>query len=134
MTTASLLERRRDRLNAQELAALLEAQKSNLMLLRDAGVTMVIGSDEPRATSTYEFDYLRILNLFTNVELLRMWSTDCVMSLFPGRQVGRLQPGQEASFLVLDDDPSANLDAVKHISLRVKQGRVLDLPVVEPEP
>lgn len=127
MTTASLLERRRERLDPGQLEALAAAQRENLQLLRDAGVTLAVGSDEPRATSSHEFEYLRGLKLFGNAELLRMWSTHCSTTLFPERRLGRLQPGHEASFLVLAEDPLVNLDAVRGIRLRVKQGRVLEL-------
>lgn len=127
MTTAGLLERRRERLGAEQYAALLSAQRENLLLLREAGVTLAVGSDEPRATSTYEFEYLRGLALFSNAELLRMWSTNCATTLFPERRLGQLRPGYEASFLVLAEDPLANLDAVRGIMLRVKEGGVFEV-------
>lgn len=134
MTTASLLERRRERLGAEQYAALLTAQKENLRILQDAGVTLAVGSDEPRATSTYEFEHLRRLALFSNAELLRMWSTNCATTLFPNRRLGRLKPGYEASFLVLAEDPLANLDAVRAIKLRVKEGRVIEAAQDAPQP
>ena len=36
--------------------------------------------------------------------------------------------GYEADFLVLDRDPPANLDNLRSINLRVKQGRRLTVP------
>jgi imidazolonepropionase-like amidohydrolase len=134
MTTASLLERRRERSSAEQYAALLDAQRENLLLLRDAGVTLALGSDEPRATSTLEFEYLRGLALFSNAELLRMWSTNCSTTLFTERRLGRLLPGYEASFLVLADDPLVNLDAVRGITLRVKEGEVVEVAPSAPTP
>ena len=68
---------------------------------------------------------MRTLEVFSNAELLRMWSTNCARILFPNRGVGGLDPGHEASFLVLDGDPTANFDAVRSIRLRVKQGAVV---------
>jgi len=134
MTTASLLDRRRERLDAEQFSALLDAQRENLLLLRDAGVTLAVGSDEPRATSTLEFEYLRGLTLFSNAELLRMWSTNCSTTLFPARRLGGLLPGYEASFLVLAEDPLVNLDAVRGITLRVKEGEVVEVAPSAPAP
>jgi imidazolonepropionase-like amidohydrolase len=67
------------------------------------------------------------LNLFSNAELLRMWSTDCSTTLFPERSLGAVRPGYEASFLVLGADPLADFDATENITLRVKEGRVLEV-------
>ena len=127
ITTTAVVERRRERAGADGYAALLDAQMGNLRVLRDAGVPLAVGSDEPRSTSNFEIAHLRSLNVFSNAELLRMWSTDCAATLFPNRPLGRLQPGYEASFLVLGGDPLANFDATQSITLRVKEGQVLEV-------
>lgn len=133
ITTAAVLERRRERVSAEAYAALERAQIENLRLLLEAGVTLVVGSDEPRATSSFEIAYLPELNVFSNAELLRMWSTDCARTLFPERRLGRLDAGYEASFLVLDGDPLADFAATRDIRLRVKEGATLDVPPAPPE-
>jgi imidazolonepropionase-like amidohydrolase len=127
ITTAAVLERRRERVSAEAYAALLDAQIENLRMLREAGVALVVGSDEPRSTSNFEITYLRGLNLFGNAEMLRMWSTNCAATLYPQRRLGELRPGFEASFLVLGADPLADFDATGNIAMRVKEGRVLDV-------
>jgi len=46
-------------------------------------------------------------------------------AVFPERRIGRLQPGYEASLLILEENP---LDATEHartIRLRLKQGHLL---------
>jgi len=125
ITTAMLIEKPH---RAARRPALREAQISNLRLLRDAGVTLAAGSDEHDQTSSGEIAHLRGLGVFGNAELLRMWSTNCVRALYPGRRVGGFAPGDEASFLVLGADPVADFDSVRDIRLRVKQGVALDLP------
>jgi imidazolonepropionase-like amidohydrolase len=122
ITTTMLIERPN---RAAHRPALREAQISNLRLLRDAGVTLAAGSDEYGETSSAEIAYLRTLGVFSDIELLRMWTTNCARTLFPDRRVGGLDPGNEASFLVLDADPLANFEAVRDIRLRVKQGAPL---------
>jgi hypothetical protein len=105
---------RRDALNA-----------SNLKLLKDAGVRIGIGSDNYRAHSRSEALYLRDLGVFTNVELLKLWSEVTPRVIFPGRKIGELRDGYEASFLVLQGDPVADFENTARIKLRVKQGRLL---------
>ncbi len=106
MTTTVLIEEptRDDR-----RPALRDAQIANLRALRDAGVTLAAGSDEFQVTSSAEIAYLRKLGVFSDAELLRMWTTNCARVLFPGRRVGSLEPGNEASFLVLGSDPLRKL-------------------------
>jgi imidazolonepropionase-like amidohydrolase len=60
--------------------------------------------------------------LFTNAELLRLWSVTTPQTIFPGRRIGRLADGYEASFLVLHDDPLANIANTRSIVGRVKRG------------
>ncbi len=127
ITTAVLIERPN---RAERRPAMREAQISNLRLLRDAGVTLAAGSDEYSDTSSAEITYLRTLGVFSDAELLRMWSTNCARTLFPDRRVGGLDPGNEASFLALGADPLANFDAVRNIRLRVKQGAALEVGIL----
>ncbi len=124
MTTAILIERPS---RASRHAALREAQIANLRLLRDTGVTLAAGSDEFTETSSAEIAHLRTLGLFSDAELLRMWTTNCARTLFPDRRVGSLDPGYEASFLVLGADPLTNFDATRDIQRRVKQGVTLEV-------
>lgn len=105
---------RRDALNA-----------SNLKLLKNAGVRIAIGSDNYRANSRSEALYLGDLRVFTNLELLKLWSEVTPGVIFPERKIGYLRDGYEASFVVLQADPLANFENTARISLRVKQGRLL---------
>lgn len=121
-TTASLILRRREQQIFPQLQA---AQIRNLRVLRDAGAKLVIGSDNVADTSVAEVQHLRTLGVFTNRELLRMWSQDCAKAVFPARRVGRLANGFEASFLVLDGNPLGDFEATKRIRLAVKDGQLL---------
>ena len=53
-----------------------------------------------------------------------MWAVETPRSIFPHRRIGALEPGFEASFLVLAANPVERFDATKDIRLRVKQGCV----------
>lgn len=101
----------------------------NLKLLKEHGVTILVGSDQFRHSSLNELFVLRDLGVFTNAELLKMATETTTAAIFPNRKLGRLEDGYEANFLVLDKDPAASFDNIRTISLRVKQGRrLLGLP------
>lgn len=100
----------------------------NLRLLRAAGAPIIIGSDSFRHTVLPEIEVLNRLGLFTNAELLRLAGEQTTRGIFPGMRLGRLRDGYRADFLVLDRDPLANLDALRAIHLRVKQGETIVLP------
>lgn len=112
----SLLRRRFDGLNSR-----------NLLLLHRAGVRLAIGSDNYRGDAAGEMRYLAGLRVLDNLTLLRLWSETTPRSIFPGRRVGCLLEGCEASFLVLGGDPTRDFSRVSDIRLRVKDGRVLSL-------
>jgi imidazolonepropionase-like amidohydrolase len=94
-------------------------------MLKDAGVTIAIGSDNFGATSRSEALYLSDLGIFSNSELLRIWSQITPRLIFPKRMIGELADGYEASLLVLDADPLADFENTGRIRLRMMQGRVV---------
>jgi imidazolonepropionase-like amidohydrolase len=94
----------------------------NINLLRRHGVPLLIGSDLMGGTAALEIDALARSGLFTNLELLRMWSVTTPRAIFPKRSIGELRDGYEASFLVLRADPLADIAATRAIALRVKKG------------
>jgi hypothetical protein len=105
------------------LERLLKTQYAhNINLLRRHGVPLLIGSDLMGGTAALEIDALARSGLFTNLELLRMWSVTTPRAIFPKRSIGELRDGYEASFLVLRADPLADIAATRAIALRVKKG------------
>jgi hypothetical protein len=108
--------------DAGQASVIRELHSHNLRVLRRHGVKLLVGSDAYGDTSRKEFDELARLGVFTNAELLRMWSSAAPRAIFPNRRIGRLEPGYEASFLVLGQNPLASLAATADIRLRVKLG------------
>jgi imidazolonepropionase-like amidohydrolase len=82
-----------------------EVYAHNIDALRRHGVPLLIGSDIMRGTAPTEAAALARSGLFTNAELLRLWSIDTPRAIFPKRKIGGFDDGYEASFLVLRDDP-----------------------------
>ena len=97
----------------------------NLRVLVNAGVHVAIGSDAYRDDSVNEVRYLATLGVFDPLSLLRLWSESTPRAIFPNRRVGCLDEGCEASFLVLRQDPSADIRGTSAIALRMKNGRLL---------
>jgi imidazolonepropionase-like amidohydrolase len=98
----------------------------NIRHLKDAGVRLAVGSDTmPGAGVLAEIEFLNNTNVFSNIELLRMWSETTPKVIFPQRKIGALKDGYEANFLVLEGNPIEDFSNVKRIKLRVKQGDLL---------
>jgi imidazolonepropionase-like amidohydrolase len=114
-------------LRPDRLAQIQEAQIPNLNLLKAAGVHFAIGTDSYGTDSQFEALYLSRLGVFSNFELLRIWTGDTLQTNFPGRKIGSLQDGYEASFIVTHENPMDDFKAVQDIAFRFKQGR----PIVE---
>ena len=98
----------------------------NIRRLKNAGVRLAVGSDMmPGAGVLAEIDFLKNTNVFSNLELLKMWSETTAKLIVPQRKIGALQDGYEANFLVLEGNPIQDFINVKRISMRVKQGDLL---------
>lgn len=124
VTTASLVTKNKKKPN---YAQLLDNVRSNLQILKEAGVTIALGSDMYSDSSVGEFQLLHSLNLFSNLELLKMWCENSAITTFPNRKIALLKEGYEASFLALDANPLEDINEInKAISLKVKQGTILD--------
>ena len=108
------------------LARAQEMQRANLRTLARNGVRIAVGRDEVWHTALEEFEALHGLGVLDHRALLRAWVEDTPRAIFPGRRIGRLEDGYEASFLALRRDPLADLRAVRDVALRVKQGCVMN--------
>lgn len=103
--------------------------RHNLRLLAEAGVPIAIGTDGV-APAHREARHLAGLGALSNLDVLRSLTHTTPALIFPGRRIGRLEDGYEASFVVLDADPLADPAALARIRNRVKQGHVLGPPTV----
>jgi imidazolonepropionase-like amidohydrolase len=112
-------------LQGEELVAVQAVQRDNLGRLRQAGVRLLIGSDNPFGGPLDEVAYLDALRLIPRAELLDSLTRHTPRTLFPGRAIGQFAEGAEASLLLLDADPLQDLAALQRIRLRIKQGSLL---------
>ena len=106
------------------LPMVVENQKKNLLLLKMYGVKLAIGSDHSDSPLE-EIKAIRELNVFTNLELLKLWCENSAQYIFPKRKIGFLKPKYEASFLVLEGNPIEDWENTQKIIVRFKQGNFL---------
>lgn len=123
-TAASALFRTTPELQASVRRLLAD----NLRQLAQAGVPLWLGSDNFNATALTEWRSLAELGVLDTATLLRIATVDTPRGLFPKRRLACFEPGCEASFLLLGAHPLEAADALEHIHLRVKQGRILKMP------
>lgn len=111
--------------SARVVSRRLSLMRENLTTLREHGARLVVGSDWFGETAWHEIAAMRKLGAWTDAQLLEMWARETAKAIFPDRKLGVLESGYEASFLVLPSNPLEDLDATRSISMRVKQGCVL---------
>lgn len=131
VVTTTIIGRLREK-DPARLKALYELQTRNLRMLNDHGAVLAVGTDNYAMTSLSEAMNLYEMKAFDNLTLLKLWCENTARAIFPGRKVGRLAKGYEASFLVLGGNPVENFENVKAIRMRFKQGQ--PLTVEEPSP
>jgi imidazolonepropionase-like amidohydrolase len=106
----------------ERLAEVQAMQRANLEKLKSVGVPLLIGTDGGPGDSLKETRYLLDLGVLTPTQALKTLTETTPRWIFPGRRIGRLAPGYEASFLVLGGDPTMSFDQAANILRRVKQG------------
>jgi hypothetical protein len=104
--------------------------RKNLNTLKQNHVSIAIGADNSQLTAVDEALHLSSLSVFDNAEILKMLSETTPRLIFPKRNIGCLNEGCEASFVVLEHNPITNLEGLKRISLRVKSG--IELKISSP--
>lgn len=95
-----------------------------LRQLVKAKVPLALGADSYGSTVRPEIDALIKNEVFSNQELLDIYSRSTPQSIFPDRKIGEIREGYEASFLVLNQNPIQRIQAINEISFKVKQGVV----------
>lgn len=102
------------------------ADQANLLKrMLNAGVNVVIGSDDSQRTIRSEVNYWFQFGNLNYAQILNVLCVNTPQTIFPDRKIGRFDEGYEASFLVLRDNPLDNLLKLRAINMMVKQGKLL---------
>ncbi|WP_445384194.1 amidohydrolase family protein [Robiginitalea sp. IMCC44478] len=102
-----------------------EFLRKQLIRFKEANITIALGADQGFTTLSEEINDLKQINAFSNLELLNLLISTPRL-IFPNRKIGELENGYEATFLVLKDNPLEDMNNIRDIVLRVKNGIKLD--------
>ncbi len=104
--------------------------ESNIRLLQRYGARLLTGSDTYSDAEIIVRDATALNEVLGGdaVSLIRLRSVTTPQAIFPGRRIGALRVGYEASFLALGCDPLARSECLLDIRERVKQGVQLRVP------
>ena len=107
---------------AANRAVVQEFHRKTLRRLLDANVNVVMGSDDSQRTLRMELNYWFGLGDLDDARTLKVLVENTPRAIFPGRKIGRIEDGYEASFLVISDNPLTNVLKTRVIAFKVKNG------------
>ena len=90
------------------------------------GVNIVIGSNDSQRTIRTELNYWFGLGDLDNAFTLKVLCENTPKAIYPDRKIGKIDEGFEASFLALSDNPLSNVLKTRIISVKVKNGHLLN--------
>jgi imidazolonepropionase-like amidohydrolase len=102
----------------------------NTEKLYRAGVPLIFGTDTPFAFGNFfhsVMNEVRALKLagLPNEAILRMATSDAATALGISDRVGTIAPGMLADLVLLDGDPVSDIEALGHVDLVMKEGRIV---------
>lgn len=121
VVAADSFSERRD-YSPSDLDILIARQTSDLQRLHRAEVPLAIGSSSYFRSPWDEVQALKRQGVFDDATLTRLWIETPALSIFPERNIGRLEPDYEASFLALRCNPLVSINCTQSILLGVKEG------------
>lgn len=110
----------------------MEIHKQNIALLKKHGMRLLAGTDNGGRALLKELHMLGGTGQFSMLELIRMSTVDAAQYLFPGRKIGKLQDGYEASFIAFAENPLQSPPTLGNVVMAVKQGIVETLEPLPP--
>jgi imidazolonepropionase-like amidohydrolase len=105
----------------------LKAKRESFRLAREAGVTIVNGSDLgvfPHGTGARELELL-VDHGLSPAEALRAATSTAAKTLRLGDRAGTIQAGAPADLVAVEGDPTREIAALRRVRLVVKGGRVV---------
>jgi imidazolonepropionase-like amidohydrolase len=100
-------------------------QHKMMQVLSSEGIQFLCGSDKYGSALVTELDYWNKHNFFSIADQINIASVVTPQVLFPGRKIGVLKEGYEASFIVLNANPLSDWMRTKKIAYTIKQGKPL---------
>jgi imidazolonepropionase-like amidohydrolase len=89
------------------------------------GVNVVMGSNDPVRSLRSELNYWSTLEKVNYTALIKTLCETTPQAIYPNRKIGKIEQGYEASFLILSDNPLNNLQKLRVIDFKVKNGVIV---------
>lgn len=99
----------------------------------DAGVTIVAGTDAFAGFALHRELELYAQAGIPNADILRLATLTPALLLHRDRDLGTIEPGKLADFILVDGDPTQNISDIRKITTVVKDGKVFDAKAVYAE-
>jgi len=100
--------------------------RENVKRLHDAGAVLVLATDCSEGPMVHrEMEILAEIGI-PAADIIRMGTKNGAMFLGKERDMGTVEVGKLADFLLLDADPTADVHNVRRINLVIKGGQVID--------
>ncbi|HEX6832202.1 MAG TPA: amidohydrolase family protein [Rudaea sp.] len=115
----------------QAYAQAFPAMLNLLKALHDAGVTIIPGTDALAGYSLHHELELYARAGIANAEVLRLatWTPALVMGV--DKDVGVIAPGKLADMILVDGDPTKDMNAIERVDVVIKGGKTFDPAQIE---
>lgn len=100
--------------------------QENLRQIHEAGGIIVLGSDQSLGPSSHRELELMVQGGISPLDAIRIGTLNAAMFLGKERELGSIEEGKLADMVLLDADPSADIDNAKEINLVILGGRIVD--------
>lgn len=100
--------------------------QENLRKIHEAGGILVLGSDQSSGPSTHRELELIVASGISPLEAIRIGTLNAARFLGKDRDMGSIEIGKIADMVLLDADPSIDINNAKAISLVIKSGMQID--------
>ncbi|MFV0277141.1 MAG: amidohydrolase family protein [Parahaliea sp.] len=100
--------------------------QENLRSIHEAGGIVVLGTDQTLGPAVHrEAELLQAAGI-PPLDIIRMATLNGAIFLGRERDMGSIETGKLADAVLLDSDPSVDIDNLKHIAIVIKDGRIID--------
>lgn len=110
----------------QWMKVMTPVAQENLRLVNDVGGIVVVGTDQSLGPAVHRELELLVAGGITPLDAIRMATLNGAIFLGKEREMGTVEAGKLADFVLLNADPTEDIDNAKAIHTVVKGGVVID--------
>jgi imidazolonepropionase-like amidohydrolase len=110
----------------QWMKVMTPVAQENLKLLHEAGGVVVLGTDQSLGAAVHRELELLVEGGISPLDALRMGTLHGAIFLGKEKDLGTIEPGKLADLVLLDADPTADIENSKKIHLVIKGGAIID--------